>query len=287
MEPTPPAKSANPVALLGHFHRVSSILPDTPPVTVPSGTKVATALDLMDVYRFSQLPVQAGEAVLGLFSHRSFTQTLARSTVLRKRAAAFDTLVVDDFLEDPVYVGLSDDLATVLRFLDDDATVLVGDRDRLLAVATASDAIRYLDQVTGPFVLIEEIEQALRGLIKAALTPRQIADGAVGALSNLYGSQVRSGSLPTQLSEMTFDEQVTLVLARGNWPLLAETLGPDRTIAGLHLRPIGAIRNTVFHFRRELDKEERDQLATTRNWMLLKVRRHAGTHAVVDGIGTS
>ena len=50
------------------------------------------------------------------------------------------------------------------------------------------DFLRYLYQVASPFVMVSEIELALRALIRSALSPEQIATAALRCLASAFKS---------------------------------------------------------------------------------------------------
>src|SRR5947199_5609791 len=66
-------------SVTGLFHRLNSVLPtDQKIISVLPETPVQEALDLLNTYGFSQLPVMVGQQVLGLFSYRSFSQAVIK-----------------------------------------------------------------------------------------------------------------------------------------------------------------------------------------------------------------
>jgi hypothetical protein len=64
---------------------------------------------------------------------------------------------------------------------------LIGTPERLIGILTPMDFLRYLYQVASPFVMVSEIELALRALIRSALDPEQIAAAARRSLAAHYG----------------------------------------------------------------------------------------------------
>jgi hypothetical protein len=67
--------------------------------------------------------------------------------------------------------------------MDRDNGILIGAPDRLVGILTPMDFLRYLYQVASPFVMVSEIELALRALIGRALRPDKIAEAAKRCLS--------------------------------------------------------------------------------------------------------
>ncbi|GLW56808.1 CBS domain-containing protein [Kitasatospora phosalacinea] len=269
-EPQTPARPDE----LHMFHRVSYLLSGDGPVTVPADHTVPETLKIMNGLGFNQVPVVAGNEVLGLFSHRSFTERLVNSTWLWEKTRAPEQLVVEDFVEQPVYVRAVDPIDSLFAPLDGADAVLVGDPDRLQGIVTGSDVISYLYRVASPYLLLKETETGLRSLIDAAVSPEQLEECARHALASLYKG--REDRLPTELVAMTFDEQVSIVMNSRNWPHFVGIMGANRDMFTYEIRPVGQIRNDVFHFKRELTDEDLQKLAMARAWVLRKMRRKAG-----------
>ncbi|MGV9773558.1 CBS domain-containing protein [Streptosporangium sp. NPDC003464] len=256
------------------FHRVSSLLSSDGPVTVPPDQPVPEALKVMKDYGYSQLPVVAGTEVLGLFSYQTFTERLVGSPWLLEKTKTAISLVVDDFVEQAIFVRAADAIDTLFVPLEDADVVLVGDPDRLQGIVTSSDVIAYLYQVASPYILLKETEVGLRSLIEAAVTAEQLAECAQNSLAIIYKG--REDQLPTTLARMTFDEQVNIVANSKNWPMFSELMGANRDMFNFEIRPIGSIRNDAFHFKRELNEEDLRKLAAARSWVLRKLRRKVG-----------
>ena len=254
-------------SLVALFLLVNSLLPDDQDVvSVPPDASVSKALDLMRQHGFSQLPVMAGNIVIGVFSYRSFALRLAelgRSDIAR--------LEVDDCLEQLEFVRLSDEVEALFDYLDRDGAVLIGDRERLLAVATSTDLIRYLYTVTHPFVLIQEIELVLRGLVRRAVNPHDLVACIRRAIGHLYKDN--ADGPPTELTSLTFGELVRVVVNGANYSdVFARVLGRNRDSALGYLDPIPGLRNDVFHFKRSVSGEDMQMLANARSWLLRKAR---------------
>ncbi len=251
----------------GLFHSVNSLLPDQQSVlSVRPDTKVREALDLMQQHGFSQLPVIEGELVLGVFSYRSFANRIAEL-----RQIDLDRLEVDDCIEDLEFVRVTDELERMFPHLDRDGAVLVGDPDRLLAVATPTDLIQYLHNLTHPFILIQEIEMALRRLVSATVAELDLVEYIRRAVSRNY--EDRDGEIPTELGSLTCAELVQTVIHRANYnEAFARLLGGNRDSAWGYLGRIADIRNIVFHFRGPITADDVQILANARTWLLRKAR---------------
>jgi hypothetical protein len=102
------------------------------------------------------------------------------------------------------------------------------------------------------------------------LTAEQIAETSKRCLSGAYG---REAKVPTSLEEMTFDNYQVLVAHGDSWPLFEPVFGGTRPRTSAKLKEVGAIRNDLFHFKREITMQDHETLALHRNWLLSKIKQ--------------
>jgi predicted transcriptional regulator len=255
------------------FHRINRIIPqDQVVLSVPPNCRVREAIALMQKHGYSQVPVVDEGEVLGVFSLRSFAKRAAQSTLdeLSKENCAPGDLRVDEFLEQFKFARVTEEMDQVFDAMDRDNGILVGSPKRLVGVLTPMDFLRYLYQVASPFVLVSEIELALRALIRLGLTKEQIVAAAKRCLANRYGGEDK---VPTTLEDMTFDNYQLLISHGENWAQFERLFGGTRTRTSAKLKEIGAIRNDLFHFKREITIQDHQALADYRNWLLSKVKQ--------------
>src|SRR5262249_21978811 len=158
---------------------------------------------------------------------RSFATEAARGTLdeLNKQKSAPGDLAVDEFLEQFEFARVTEEMNHVFDAMDRDNGILIGSPDRLIGVLTPMDFLKYLYQVASPFVMVSEIELALRALIRIALTEEQIVEAAKQCLATAYGGE---GRVPTLLEDMTFDNYQSLVAHSENWPRFEPLFGGTR-----------------------------------------------------------
>jgi hypothetical protein len=225
----------------------------------------------MRKHEYSQLPVTDKGKVLGVFSFRSFaiqTSGYTLEMLVRDRCAPRD-LRVDDFLEEFDFVRVTEEISRLFDPLDRDNGVLVGTPEQLIGVVTPVDLLRYYYEVASPFVMVSEIELAVRALISRVLNA-DLAAAAKRSLASAYGGPEL---VPTSLEAMTFDNYQSLITYGENWPAFEPLLGATRTRTRGKLKEVGAIRNDLFHFKREITEPDRETLADYRNWLLTKIKQ--------------
>jgi len=226
------------------------------------------ALKRMKSDKFSQLPIVVGREVLGLFSYRSF----ANAVVVLSQKASDHTLnplelLVEDCLEKPEFARVTDEFSEWFETIDKYDAVLVGEPNRLQGIVTAMDILRYLYGVASPFVLLAEIELSLRGLIQSAVEPNELSK-CIEKCNEEKGVR----RVPSRLNEMTFGAYLRVITHERNWEQFQPFFGGSRMRTMAKLEQLRDLRNTIFHFKRELSVVEHETLADGREWMLLKAR---------------
>jgi len=261
---------AQPDRLSAVFHMVNRLLPKDQVVeAVEPETPARDALELMASKGYSQLPVKLGNSVLGVFTYRGFALEVARQGAGKEDPG---DLPVEEFLhhEKPAYARLSDEFRELIDVLDQKDAVVVSGPDKLIAILTPMDVLRYLYSIANAFVLIEEIELTLRQLIRSSTSNPEVFRTCIeNALTQKYGG----GALPEKVEEMSFDDYVALLRDGRNWDHFKTTFGGTRERTRAKLEPIRDLRNDVFHFRRELSVEDHGELSTCRDWLFRCIRK--------------
>lgn len=252
------------------FHRLNSVLPLNQEIlSVPLELPAAEALALMEEHRFSQLPVIVGREVLGLFSFRSYARAVLTQSQKASKCQRFDPLelLVEDCLEKPEYARLTDEFVDWFEHIDQHNAVLVGEPDHLQGIVTAMDILKYLYSVASPFVLVAEVELALRALMRLAVDAETLATCAQICLAEHYKDEP-----PKLLEDMTFNDYVQIVGDGRTWDHFQPVMGGSRNRTRAKLVQLRDLRNVIFHFKREITVEEYDTLAAGREWVLMKAR---------------
>ena len=254
------------------FHRVNSVIPDNQTLfTLEPEMLVADALDLLKKHGFTQAPVTVGREVLGLFSYRTFSQAVIAQSRAASKSKKFEPLelTVEECMEPrPPFARITDEFVEWFEALDRHDSVLVGSPDRLLGIVTAMDILRYLYRVASPFVLIGEVELALRALMQMSVDSETLTACAHECLKDKY----EPDKIPTHLHDMTFNDYIQIVGDGRRWPHFEPCFGGNRVRTRAKLEQLRDIRNVIFHFRREITVEEHQTLAANRDWMLRKAR---------------
>jgi CBS domain-containing protein len=217
------------------------------------------------------MPVVVGREVLGLFSYRTFSQAViahGRAATKNRKLDPLE-LTVDECMEPkPHFARVTDEFVEWFDVIDRSDSVLIGSPNRLQGIVTAMDILRYLYRVASPFVLIGEVELAIRALMQMAVDPVTLAACAHECLKDKYEAE----TMPTELQAMTFNDYIQIVGDGRRWGHFEPFFGGNRVRTRAKLEQLRDIRNVIFHFRREITVEEHQTLAANRDWMLRKAR---------------
>jgi len=247
------------------FHRLSRIMRDDQQLfTVPANMPVAEALRLMKEKDFSQLPIREGTDIVGVFSYRSFS---VQSVEFQDPKARFAALTVGDFAEDLPFVAPSDPFDEVIEKLERYDALLLGTPENTVGIVTAMDILRYLYGATSPYVLIAEIELAVRALMIRSLGGRIPAEIFERCLKGKYPEK-----LPDSVEDLTFDDYQTVITYGDNWPCFKDAFGSTSPNVRNKLIRARDLRNALFHFRRGITLSEYEELVDTRKWLLRRTR---------------
>jgi hypothetical protein len=207
-----------------------------------------------------------------VFSLAALAEGMAR---LGRTSQPLGEWPVDEFLEQVDFYHRSDSWESILDDLHRQHVVLVGHRQRLEGMVTPLDVVDHLRQVASPFVMLAEIERSLRRVIRARVTHEQLAEMIAHSLASGYPE----GQVPDDLTDMSFNDYVNLITTRDHWRHFAPVFGDSewaRKQTNSRLIQIRQLRNIIFHFRRELEAEERQKLEDFRNWLETKARAYEG-----------
>lgn len=253
------------------FHRINRIIPeDQNLLTLEPNELVRNAIARMRRSGYSQIPVVCENQVLGVFSYRSFSLGVANLTLdsIQRQKCAPGDLTVDEFVEPFKFARVTAEMQEVFSAMEIDNGILIGSSEKLQGILTPMDFLHYLYKVASPFVLISEIELALRALVRLAVNSSELEACARRALKHVY----EENRIPTKLENMTFDNYCSIIGYAETWSKFEPFLGNNRIRTFAKMKEIGELRNVIFHFKRSISVDELDILGGHRDWFLLKAK---------------
>jgi CBS domain-containing protein len=233
------------------------ILPpaNQPVVSVKPDDDLTTAISRMLHNDFSQLPVMRNDYdVKGIISWASIGVRMALKQPCEKVRECMDARV-------EIVPGTSS-IFQVIPLIVENGYVLVKSNDnKISGIVTASDLSLQFQQVAGPFLLLREIEQHIRGLIGSNLSLKELRD-VVDPMDN---REIKG------VNDLTLGEYVRIFQNPGLWDKLG-LQGLSRSEFALIVDQIRLIRNDIMHF--DPDPLGPDDLAKLTNFARFLQRLH-------------
>jgi predicted transcriptional regulator len=205
-------------------------LANRPPTWVHPEADVISAVTIMLMNNFSQLPVVVHERqVKGMFSWRSLGSRLSQG-----QSPKIVREAMDDCTELNADASLFDAVEELKTY---DCVLIRGSDGKITGIMTAFDISVTFGQLGEPFLVLGEIENHIRSLISGKFTKEELASARDVEEPNRAVEGV---------SDLTFGEYVRLLENPENWVRLS--LKIDRAIFVKKLEEVRVIRNDIMHF---------------------------------------
>ena len=216
---------------------------------VSPNESIQKAYTKMVLSKYSQLLVANSatprqQDVKGTVSFKSIAKALING----------DPKTVGDCLDREVpFANVSDDLSQILlKLIDDDVVLVIGQNKRLQGIVTAWDLAEEFAGLVDPFKRIEEIEERLRALVRTRLGK----DKVIKFLSDhgIFGKRPVA-----ELDDLTMGELQMVLGSPEHWDKLGLVF--DRAVFIKALDEARDFRNRLMHFRDPLDEAEKKRLS--------------------------
>lgn len=272
--------------------------PDQQPLTVQSHETVLEAIDRLRAHDYNQLPVVDGQ---GCCHGEVVTFDTIAQAVLSMDAKPSELRVKDAIKQVDTY-SADDDLLTTLHAIQrSDFALIVGEGDKLTGIVTTADTTSYFHRYAGDLMIIEGIEESVKGAIEilyGGLQTQELTDaieavtdrasdtrkklpGAIKTYLVKLGIPLPTGddkealalaesklNLPKAgkaFDRLTFDEYTEILLRHPKAP----TAGDTNSVDGVRkmLNKVRDTRNKLAHFRGDVSIAERAHIKFADNWL--------------------
>lgn len=232
--------------------------------TINADTSVRDALSVMRGTGYSQLPVKVGRSVVGVFSYQSFAHEVID-------ASSVDLVVLraSDCMQDLRFVRASEDVNDVLDVIIRDNAVLVGEPENLLAIVTAADVLRKMNELASHFISLATTERSIRYLMTAGITTADFD------LCLERSKRFRKDKTLLPIEEMSYNDYELILCDATNFPMFQPNFGGTIERLQVRLEDLQQIRNTLFHFKRDLDLHQKKLLDEHRLWLSRRIALRA------------
>jgi hypothetical protein len=218
---------------------LNPLLGQDAPIRVGSAMTLGDAMEALALADAESALVVDGDSVVGVFSLRRLVDNLGRSRFPKRGD------VVDAWITNAEYFRSDETIESLFNKLSRTGLVLVGNERDVKGVLT----LRMLADFAHPFLLISEIERAVREAITRLLP----ADTRGPTFAQVLGSQYAPRPAPNSIDRLTFGDYATIVSNSTTKEPFREVFGAS---VGARLERIGEIRNSLFHFRAALSRSD-------------------------------
>lgn len=239
-------------------YRIENI--ETSPLeTVTTDAQIQDALEAMFSTDSEQVGVLEDGTLRGIVSHRS----ISRMLLILARSDALDSALdrgVDLAMEDPTpMVTPGDDVFTLFEELAVSPYVLI-DYDDEFHVLRDVGFHQYLEGELEAFIVIEEIERAIRELFREALG-EDLPDRLTETFEPM---ELRT---PSAVTDCSFAHYHVFISA--NWKTFDPYFEEDKAFVRELLDNVGEIRNALFHFRSDAEDKvvEREYIMFVKDFL--------------------
>ena len=208
------------------------------PKYVSNSDSLKTAITLMQMNKYSQLPVtNKGErGIIGYISWETISEAWANG---------IDSEDVKDYVKEGIQIikpdtPLLDAIKTIYEY---DFAVVVSKDKSLQGIITTADISSEFLSNTKPFLLLEEIEKSIRVLLNGAFLLEDIKKICANAEKDI-----------TSFDDLSFGDYKRIIENPGLWDKLK--INADKKLLTERLDKIRKIRNEIMHFAPDsIDKD--------------------------------
>lgn len=183
--------------------------------------------------------------------------TLGKKSVGRQKV----TQVADCMERDAYTVPYNSPLFDVVREITRRGIVLVADQTRAVTGSvTSADIAEQFVNLSEPFLFLEQIENHLRSLLRAARLNQEALQGLVDPMDEARKARTKT------VSDLTFGETLRAFEKPEIWDKLQINLDRKTVIGGL--AKVNEIRNKVMHFHPDgISSDDRELLSRTKSML--------------------
>ena len=155
----------------------------------------------------------------------------------------------------PKYIDIQQDIFELFETFAKDEYVLIGSRDDLRGILTRYDVFYFLKYHFEPFIIIGEIERALRLMFDSSIDN---LDERVRETFEPRTDHDASYSVPNSIEYFNFEEYKRFITT--NLDVLPAQVSNDKDFILKLLEQVRINRNALFHFRSSADEIDRESL---------------------------
>lgn len=226
------------------------------PVEVTADSTLRAAMQLLAANDVESALVRDEGEVIGVFTMRRLADLMSGQRFPKSADP------VDGWIMAPEFYRADEPMDSLIKRLTRSGVLLVGDPSNVSGVIT----LRAVAEFAQPFLMIAEIERALREALGALIPPDERGPLFATVLASTSGGR----PLPNALDRLTIGDYRSILTHRmmldRSRPVFGGSVGP-------RLEKIGELRNSLFHFRDPLTLADLQFLEGERSFFRVRLDR--------------
>ncbi|MFD3166301.1 DUF4268 domain-containing protein [Herpetosiphon sp. NSE202] len=225
------------------------------PLSVRPTDKLVMAIDLMNEYDYSQLPVvDADSKPIGLVCSDTIVNAL------RQFQVSPNHLQVSDAMIRAVTKHDNAELFDLLDALQNTyAVLIVNNKGELAGIVTSYDTTDYFRRQTQDLMFVQDIELMLRDFVSIHLS-------SSNEKNNTESSNGRIITNTKAVEQMTFNEIIQIFLSKDIWAHYGNMFSLQSEAIQQLLDSVRKTRNKLMHLQ-EISYEQHEQLRFCKDWI--------------------
>jgi hypothetical protein len=236
----------------------------SPPLEFPADMSLVDALFALNEARQGHAIVIEGSRLVGLFSMTDLMK-FASPNQMPRPTWPMGTLVREARRCSP-----DDPLSQLVALLEESGVLVVGSAGEVAdGILTPQVLLAAVVEATEPFLMVADIEQALRAILAEAIP----VDDRPEVFGEVLARDDPTFTPPSALEDMGMGDYKSLIGSRRVWERYAGVLEPvfmNRELAIIRIERVRVLRNQIFHFRGPLAPEDAEDLASHHWWVLMR-----------------
>ena len=203
----------------------------------------------MQINGYSQLPVTTNKTK-GLIGYISW------ETIARAKINGVESKIVKDYVDRNIFTLSPDEplISAVKTVKEHDFAIILAKDQSLLGIVTVSDITQQFIEDTEPFVLLNELENHIRNLMKDKILLEDMK------------KLCQNDKEITCIDDLDFGDYISVLGNDAQWNKL--NVSADRKLFIDKLDTIRKIRNEIVHFRSQgIDEDKKCQIRNVVNYL--------------------
>jgi predicted transcriptional regulator len=211
-------------------------------LTVEHDRPLRETLGVMSRKSYSQIGVEKSESLIGVVTYHSIVRALRIIDEIDVKDESWRDRSTELAAAEPEFIDKNEGLSKIFDTLATDQYILVEiDGSSLPHIVTDYDVHHFLQESIEPFLLIEEIERSLRGLLTT-----EFEDKLNEELQEMSEANDNLREI-SEVKDCSFSHYEIFISK--HWPHFEQYFSQNCKFTTRLIKQIGELRNKILHFR--------------------------------------